>query len=146
MKSSQKKQLSFLVRKFINHLMKDGKKNKAEKIFFSSLALLREKENKNPFFVFLLALKNSLPYVEVRSIRRGGATYQIPVPLYEHRALSLAMKWILQCARKKGKSMSVSLSQSILEASKNQGDSVKKREALHALALKNRSLSHFRWF
>jgi len=146
MKSSQKKQLSFLVRKFINHLMKDGKKNKAEKIFFSSLASLREKENKNPFFVFLLALKNSLPYVEVRSIRRGGATYQIPVPLYEHRALSLAMKWILQCARKKGKSMSVSLSQSILEASKNQGDSVKKREALHALALKNRSLSHFRWF
>ncbi len=126
--------------------MKDGKKNKAEKIFFTSLVLLREKENKNPFFVFLLALKNSLPYVEVRSIRRGGATYQIPVPLYEHRALSLAMKWILQCARKKGKSMSVSLSQSILEASKNQGDSVKKREALHALALKNRSLSHFRWF
>ena len=98
------------------------------------------------FLFFYWLFKNSLPYVEVRSIRRGGATYQIPVPLYEHRALSLAMKWILQCARKKGKSMSANLSQSVLEASKNQGDSVKKREALHALALKNRSLSHFRWF
>lgn len=126
--------------------MKKGKKNKAEKIFFNALFLLREREKTNPFFVFLLALQNSLPFLEVRSTRQGGATYQIPVPLSEHRALSLSMKWLLQSARKKGKSMTLNLFQSLYDASKNQGESVKKRKALHALVLKNRSLSHFRWF
>lgn len=143
---SQKTQLSFLTRKFINHLMSSGEKNKAEKIFLATLTFIRQKEDKNPFFIFLLALQNSLPFVEVRSVRRGGATYQIPVPLSEQRALSLAMKWILQSARKKGKSMSVNLSQILIEASHNQGECIKKREALHLLALKNRSLSHYRWF
>lgn len=143
---SQKQNLSFLVRKFINHLMKNGKKVKAEKLFFNSLYQIQEKEKKNPFFFFLKALQNSIPIVEVRSIRRGGASYQVPVPLYEDRAISLAMKWILESARKKGKSLDSSLAQIICEASKNMGDCVKKKEALHTVALKNRSLGHFRWF
>lgn len=142
----QRQNLSFLVRKFINHLMKKGKKLKAEKIFFRSLQILQEKEKKNAFSFFLKALQNSIPIVEVRSIRRGGASYQIPVPLYEDRAISLAMKWILESAKKKGKSTEVSLSQTLLDASKNIGECIKKKEALHAIALKNRSLGHFRWF
>lgn len=137
----------YLLRKFINHLMVDGKKEKAEKILFSCFFEISEKEKKNPFFIFLQAIKNSKPFLEVRSVRRGGATYQIPIPCLEKRGTSLSMKWILESARKKkGNSFSKNLSSVLLESSKNLGESVKKRELLHSVALKNRSFTHFRWF
>lgn len=137
----------YILRKFINHLMVDGKKEKAEKILLSSFSALYQKEKKDPVFIFLQAIENSKPFVEVRSVRRGGATYQIPIPCPEKRGISLSMKFILESARKKkGEDFSKNLSTILLESSKNLGESVKKRELLHTVALKNRSFTHFRWF
>lgn len=144
---NSQKYLNYLIRKFINHLMYDGKKEKAEKIFSSCFFELWNKEKKDPFFIFLQALENSKPYVEIRSVRRGGATYQIPIPCQEKRGISLSMKSIVETARKKGgDSFAKNLATVLLESSKNLGESVKKRQALHLLALKNRSFTHFRWF
>lgn len=137
----------YIIRKFINHLIVEGKKEKAEKLLYSCFLDLCEKEKHDPFFVFLQAIKNSTPHVEVRSVRRGGATYQIPVPCYEKRGISLGMKWILESARKKkGNSFSKNLSSVLIESSKSLGESVKKRDLIHSTALKNRSFTHFRWF
>jgi len=136
----------YLIHKFINHLMVDGKKLKAESLFEKSMIYIKEKEKKNPLDVFFHALEYSKPCVEIRSVRRGGATYQVPVPLKEKRGVSLAMKWILQAARKKKGSIEKNLSHILIEASKKQGDSVKKKDSIHLIALKNRSLTHFRWF
>jgi small subunit ribosomal protein S7 len=137
----------FLIRKFINHLMVEGKKEKAERLMVSCFLDLVEKGKQDPFFVFIKAIENSKPYVELRSVRRGGATYQIPIPCLEKRGISLSMKWILEAARKrKGDSFSKSLSAVLIESSKNYGESAKKRDLIHAAALKNRSLTHFRWF
>lgn len=137
----------YLIRRFINHLMVGGKKEKAEKIFFSCFFDLYAKEKRNPFLIFLEAIENSKPFIEVRSVRRGGATYQIPIPCKDERATSLGMKWILDCARKKrGNHFSKDLSSVLLDASKSLGESVKKRDLLHTTALKNRSFTHFRWF
>lgn len=140
------KKVQYLTRKFINHLMYDGKKEKAEKIFLNSLNIIRLKEQKDGIFVLFRALDNSRPLIELRSVRRGGATYQVPVPLKENRSISLGIKWILEAARKKKGSFSETLSQALIESSKNIGESVKKREAVHGVALKNRSFTHFRWF
>jgi len=107
-----------IVKKFINHLMIDGKKTKAESLFEKSLLYIKEKENKNPITVFFEALDSLKPCVEVRSVRRGGANYQIPVPLKEKRGISLAMKWILQATRKKKGSFEKNLSNVLIEASK----------------------------
>ena len=134
--------LDYLIRKFVNHIMFDGKKIKAEILFTNALSKLKG----DPISVFLRALNNSKPFVDIRSVRRGGATYQIPVPLKHKRSLSLSMKWIINNARKKKGSFEKSLSYILLEASKNQGESVKKKESIHLIALKNRSLTHFRWF
>lgn len=142
----EKKRVMYLMRKFVNHIMVDGKKTKAENVFEKSLFFVKLKEHKNPISIFLKALKFSKPLVEVRSVRRGGATYQIPVPLREKRAISLSMKWILQAARKKKGIFPLNLANILVEASKNQGESVKKKESIHLIALKNRSLTHFRWF
>jgi len=142
----KKNYVQYVFKKFINHLMICGKKTKAESLLQKSLFYIKQKENRNPISVFLFAIEYSKPCVEVRSVRRGGATYQIPVPLKERRGISLAMKWILQAARKKKGSLEKNLSSILIEASKNQGDSVKKKESVHLIALKNRSLTHFRWF
>lgn len=142
----EKKKVVYLVRKFVNHIMIDGKKTKAETAFGKSLFFVKLKERQNPVIIFLKALNFSKPSVEVRSVRRGGATYQIPVPLREKRAISLSMKWILQAARKKEGLFPLNLANILVEASKNQGESVKKKESTHLTALKNRSLTHFRWF
>lgn len=140
------KQVQFVIRKFVNHLMHDGKKEKAEKIFLETLILIYKKEKIEGIIVFLKALENSKPLVEVRSVRRGGATYQIPVPLKEKRSLSLGIKWLLEAARKKKGAFPGNLAVALIEASRNQGECIKKREALHLVALKNRSFTHFRWF
>lgn len=142
----EKKKVVYLVRKFVNHIMIDGKKTKAEYAFGKSLFFVKLKERQNPVVIFLKALNFSKPSVEVRSVRRGGATYQIPVPLREKRSISLSMKWILQAARKKEGFFPLNLANVLVEASKNQGESVKKKESIHLTALKNRSLTHFRWF
>lgn len=141
-----KKKINYLIRKVINHLMISGKKEKAEKIFLDSLNFIKLKEKKQPILVLFYALYNCKPIIEIRSVRRGGASYQIPVPLKEKRSISLGIKTLLETAKKKGGSLSYNLAQTIIDASKNSGDSVKKRESIHTTALKNRSFTHFRWF
>ena len=136
----------YILRKFVNLLMINGKKIKAEKILQNALLVVKKRESADPMQVFLRALSSCKPSVEIRSVRRGGASYQIPVPLKEYRGLSLSMKWIIQAARKRKGPFYLNLAVTLLEAAKNQGDSVKKKDSLHMIALKNRSLTHFRWF
>lgn len=138
--------IHFVVGKFVNHLMISGKKEAAERLFSEALLNIYKKENKSGLLVFLKALDNTKPTIDLRSVRRGGASYQIPVPLKESRSLSFSIKWLIEAARKKNDNLSVNLSNCFLEASKNQGYVVKKREAFHLIALKNRSLTHFRRF
>lgn len=142
----EKKKVLYLMKKFVNHIMVDGKKAKAEYIFTRSLFLVKLKEGQNPIVIFLKALNFSKPSVEIRSVRRGGATYQIPVPLRGKRAISLSIKWVLQAARRRKGVLSLNLANALVEASKSQGDSVKKKESINVTALKNRSLTHYRWF
>lgn len=136
----------YIARKFVNLLMMDGKKIKAERLLQNALLVVKKRESVDPMQVFLKALSCCKPSVEIRSVRRGGASYQIPVPLKEYRGISLSMKWIIQVARKRKGPFHMNLAVTLLEASKNQGDSVKKKDSIHMIALKNRSLTHFRWF
>ncbi len=137
---------STLVAKFINHLMKAGKKSKAEKIFYSAMEIIRQKSGEEPLKIFHQALENARPRMEVRSRRIGGATYQIPIEVPEHRAISLSMRWILNAAREReGKSMQEKLAAELLDAAQNRGAAIRKREETHRMAEANRAFAHFRW-
>ena len=134
------------VAKFINSLMYDGKKSKAEKIFYGSLKLIAEKTGKNPLEVFNAAMDNVKPGIEVRPRRVGGATYQVPMEVSSFRRQSLAVRWILVAARKRdGKSLIDKLTGEILDASEGRGGAIKKREDTHKMADANRAFAHYRW-
>ena len=135
-----------IVAKFVNNLMKDGKKSVAERIFYNSLDVISKKEKiDNPLEVFSKALKNASPVVEVKSKRIGGATYQVPIDIPENRRLALAMRWIISFARsRKGNSMVDRLSAELIAASKNEGSTIKKKEDTHKMAEANKAFSHFR--
>ena len=135
-----------IVAKFINNLMKDGKKSVAEKIFYDSLNLISKKEGTDsPLDIFKKALKNAAPVVEVKSKRIGGATYQVPIDIPENRRTALAMRWIISFARsRKGNSMVDRLSAELVSASKNEGSTIKKKEDTHKMAEANKAFSHFR--
>lgn len=136
----------FEISKFINYLMMDGKKTLAQKILYDSFELLSQKTKEDPLSVFKKALNNVKPRLEVRPRRVGGATYQVPVEVSPKRSLSLAIRWIIQSARaRKGKPMYEKLVEEIIEASKNEGASVKKREEMHKMAESNRAFAHYRW-
>tara|TARA_B100000614_G_scaffold238775_1_gene237845 strand:- start:70 stop:537 length:468 start_codon:yes stop_codon:yes gene_type:complete len=135
-----------VVAKFVNNLMKDGKKSVAEKIFYDSLNLISKKEGiDNPLDIFKKALKNAAPVVEVKSKRIGGATYQVPIDIPENRRMALAMRWIISFARsRKGNSMVDRLCAELVSASKNEGSTIKKKEDTHKMAEANKAFSHFR--
>jgi len=134
---------SKLGKKFVNHLMVNGKKNKAEQILLETLTLL----DKNAAHILTRAVENVKPLLEVRSIRLRGTNHQVPIPLKQDRRISLGIKWIIESARKKkGKSISGKLKEEILLASKKQGESLKKKIASHKLASAHRAFVHFRWF
>ena len=135
-----------IVAKFVNNLMKDGKKSVAERIFYNSLDVISKKEKiDNPLEIFNKALKNASPVVEVKSKRIGGATYQVPIDIPENRRLALAMRWIISFARsRKGNSMVDRLSAELIAASKNEGSTIKKKEDTHKMAEANKAFSHFR--
>ncbi len=134
------------VEKFINKLMWDGKKSLAYRIFYEAMDKIKEKTNQDPLMVFKKALNNVKPKLEVRPRRVGGATYQIPIEVPSHRSLSLAIRWIIGTARsKKGKSIVDKLVDEILEASRGEGASVKKRDDTHKMAESNRAFAHYRW-
>jgi small subunit ribosomal protein S7 len=132
--------------KFINQVMRRGKKTIARKIVYKSFDIIKEKTKKDPLEVFEQALKNAAPLLEVKSKRIGGATYQVPREVKRERRLTLATRWIIQAARlKKGKSMKEKLAEELIEAANNQGFAVKKKEDTHRMAEANRAFAHFAW-
>ena len=137
-----------LVTRFVNNLMKDGKKSIAFKIFYNAIEIVKDKkqdEEKTAIEIWKDALSNVMPHVEVRSRRVGGATFQIPMQIRPDRKVSLAMKWLISFSRKRNeKSMSLRLANEILAASKEEGAAVKKRQDTHKMAEANRAFSHFR--
>ena len=135
-----------IVTKFMNAVMKDGKKSTAEGIVYGAFDRIEEKAKSDPLQLFHDALKNVMPSVEVRSRRVGGATYQVPVEVRPERRQALAIRWIIGAARKRNENTMVErLSGELLDAANNRGTSVKKREDTHKMAEANRAFSHYRW-
>src|SRR2546423_6023427 len=133
------------VSKFINVLMTGGKKSVAERIIYGALDQIKKKSNKEPLEVFVQALNNVRPMVEVKSRRVGGANYQVPVEVRPVRRMALAMRWLREAARKRGeKSMGQRLAAELMEASEGRGGAVKKREEGHRMAEANKAFSQFR--
>lgn len=135
------------IEKFINNVMKDGKKNTARKVVYGAFDIIKEKKKDlEPLEVFELALKNTGPLMEIRSRRVGGANYQVPREVRPERRFALAVRWILDAAQsKKGRPMHEKLADEILAASNNEGDAVKKRENVHKMADANKAFAHFAW-
>lgn len=137
---------SELVAKFINVLMVDGKKSIAEKIVYKALEILADKTKKEALEIFEVALDNVRPSVEVKSRRVGGSTYQVPVEVRPVRRNALAMRWIVDAARKRSdKSMIQRLANELFDATENKGAAVKKREDVHKMSEANKAFAHFRW-
>ncbi len=144
---SDPKYNSPLVGKFINMIMRKGKKSTAEAIAYKSLEIIKEKSgDSNELEVFTKAIENVKPLLEVKSRRMGGATYQVPIEVKSQRGAFLAMMWIRNFARaKKGRPMEERLAEEILSAYKKEGTAVKKREDTLKLAEANKAFSHYRW-
>jgi len=135
-----------IVAKFINQVMRRGKKEKARKIVYRAFDIIGEKTKKEPLEVFDSALKAASPLLEVKPKRIGGATYQVPREVKGERRLTLAMRWIIQAAKsKKGKPMREKLAQELIEAAENRGAAIKKKEDTHRMAEANRAFAHFDW-
>jgi len=135
-----------LVAKFINNIMKNGKKSLAEKIFYTSIEKIKKStKSDDGLEVFKKAINNVCPMLEVKSKRIGGATYQVPVEVSQNRKIALAMRWIIGYAQtRKGNNMSDRLAAEIVAAFKNEGSSVKKKEDTHKMAEANKAFAHFR--
>lgn len=134
------------VAKFINIVMKSGKKSVAERIVYGALGRVAEKTKGEALEIFNKALDNVRPIVEVKSRRVGGSTYQVPVEVRPTRRTALAMRWLVEASRKRNeKTMGLRLAAEILEAHENKGSAIKKREDVHRMAEANKAFSHFRW-
>jgi len=135
-----------VVSKFMNSLMKDGKKSTAERIVYGAFDLVEERVKQDPVGVFHQALENIRPSVEVRSRRVGGATYQVPVEVRAERQQALAIRWLIESSRKRGENTMIErLCGELLDAVNSRGQAVKKREDTHRMAEANRAFSHYRW-
>ena len=135
-----------LVAKFVNMLMKHGKKSVAEKILYQSFDSVQKKNGQEGLDIFKKALENVRPTVEVKSRRVGGATYQVPVEVRPVRQTTLAMRWIIDAANKRGeKSMINKLAGELIDASEQRGAAMKKREETLRMAEANKAFSHYRW-
>jgi small subunit ribosomal protein S7 len=135
-----------VVTKFMNAVMKEGKKSVAENIVYGALERMESRAKQDPIQLFRQALENVMPAVEVRSRRVGGATYQVPVEVRSERRQALAIRWIIAAARARNENTMVDrLSGELLDAANNRGTAVKKREDTHKMAEANRAFSHYRW-
>ena len=133
------------IARFINMVMKSGKKSIAEKIVYGAMDVI-EAKNSNALELVEKALDNVAPTVEVKSRRVGGATYQVPVEVRASRRMALAMRWLIESARKRGEnSMPRKLAAELLDASENRGGAIKKREETHRMAEANKAFAHYRW-
>ncbi len=137
---------SLVLAKFINTIMRDGKKSIAEKLVYVALNEIATKKGNDGMEVLDAALDNVRPSVEVKSRRVGGATYQVPVEVRSSRQNALAMRWLVDAARKRGeKSMALKLAGELMDAAEKKGSAVKKREDTHKMADANKAFAHFRW-
>jgi small subunit ribosomal protein S7 len=132
--------------KFMNSIMKEGKKSVAENIVYGAMDRMQSRAKSDPIQLFHSALENVMPAVEVRSRRVGGATYQVPVEVRPERRQALAIRWLITAARSRNENtMEERLSGELLDAANNRGTAVKKREDTHKMAEANRAFSHYRW-
>jgi len=132
--------------KFMNSLMVDGKKSAAENILYGSFDTVADKSKQDPLTVFHDALGNVRPQLEVRSRRVGGATYQVPVEVRSDRRQALAIRWVIEAARKRSENtMTERLAGELMDAAGNRGSAVKKREDTHRMAEANKAFAHYRW-
>lgn len=137
---------SVLVSRFINKLMRDGKKSTAQRIFYDALDLAEQRARRPGLDVFEQAIKNATPIIEVKPRRVGGATYQVPVEVRPDRQVSLAIRWLVDTTRSRpGRSMAEKLANELLDAASNTGQTIKKREDTHRMAEANRAFAHYRW-
>ncbi len=138
---------SKLVSKFVNSLMKKGKKSVAERVFYDAMSAAEKKiSDVEPLEIFETALSNVKPLVEVRSKRVGGATYQVPVEVPKQRQVALAVRWIIGAAKaKKGRPMCLRLADELVDAYKKQGAAITQRENTHKMAEANKAFAHFAW-
>jgi small subunit ribosomal protein S7 len=137
---------NLVISELISKIMLSGKKSTAEGVIYGALDIIQAKEKADPVATLELALKNSTPLLEVKARRVGGATYQVPVEVDANRGKSLAIRWLIKSTRtRSGRSMADKFAAEILEASKNQGATVKKREDAHKMAEANRAFAHYRW-
>jgi small subunit ribosomal protein S7 len=137
---------NIVVSKFVNRIMKQGKKSTAEKIVYGALATIEQQEQKPAISILEQAIKNATPQLEVKARRVGGATYQVPVEIPQGRALTLAMRWLIASSKaRSGKSMADKLAGELSDAAKGQGTTIKKREDTHKMAEANRAFAHYRW-
>jgi small subunit ribosomal protein S7 len=135
-----------IVAKFINCMMKQGKKSVAEKAMYDAFEIVEQKAKKDPLELFLEAIKNVMPSVEVRSRRVGGATYQVPTEVRDVRRMALAIKWLINAARSRNeKTIREKLAAELMEAFNGRGSAVKKREDTHKMSEANRAFSHYRF-
>ena len=136
---------SVVISKFVSRMMLDGKKATSVRIIYGALDLLKAKTEKDPLEVFLKALDNVKPNVEVKSRRVGGATYQVPIEIRESRREALAMRWVINAARSKsGRGMDERLAAELLDAYNNTGSAYKKKEDTHKMAEANKAFAHYR--
>lgn len=137
---------SELVARFTNRLMRQGKKSLAARIMYDAFDIIEERTRRNPLEVFHQAVDNATPVLEVRSRRVGGATYQIPVEVRPERRTSLAIRWLIRSAQaRKGRPMAERLADELMDAARNTGATVKKKEDTHKMAEANRAFAHYRW-
>ena len=137
---------SRLVTLLVSRILQSGKKSLAQKIVYNALETISTKTEENPVLVLEKAVKNVTPAVEVKSRRVGGSTYQVPIEIRAYRGTNVSLKWITEFARaRSGKSMSIKLSNEILDAAKETGNSVRKKEQTHKMADANKAFAHFRY-
>ena len=137
---------SSIIPKLINSIMLDGKKTVAEKIVYEAIDKIKSKSKEEPITIFINAINNIRPSVEVRSRRVGGGTYQVPVEVKAKRSQALALRWLIDASRKrKDKNMSDRIFNEIYDAYQNRGSAIKKKEDTHKMAESNKAFAHFRW-
>ncbi len=132
--------------KFMNDMMRKGKKSIAEAVCYKALDLVQQRTNEDPLKIFKKALDNVKPVLEVKSRRVGGATYQVPVEVRQDRRQALAMRWLIDYSKERGeKTMDQKLAGELIDAANNRGNAVKKREDTHKMAEANKAFAHYRW-
>jgi small subunit ribosomal protein S7 len=137
---------SELVARIVNFVMRRGKKSIAERVVYGAMEEIRRQMNEDPLEVLVRAVDNVKPRVEVKSRRVGGATYQVPVEVNRDRQLALALRWIVgYCAARKGVGMQKAMAAEIMDACKNQGNAIKKRDDTHKMAQANKAFAHYAW-